>query len=143
MKENLDCLNLIDLISEKHKELRKKVLEKYYEKEVVKLSEKGYYLISILNSKNLTISESARNMNISRQAVHKLSKELLKMGFIETKHFENNKRDMYLILTEKGKILYEETNLIKIELENEIIDFIGKENVEFFKNVLKYEWIKK
>jgi len=138
MDEYLKTLNLIDLISEKHKELRKRVRDNWNNSN---LCDNKLHLISMLKIKKMTISESAKKMNLSRQAIHKFSKSLAEEGFIRIEDNETNNKEKFMALTEKGNGLYNELLGIKLELESQIVENIGEDNMKFLRTLLQKNWL--
>lgn len=141
MSDYLKELHLVDLLSEKHKELRKKVMELWLQKDGEYISDTESHMLGMLEIKNMTVAECARKMNISRQATHKCSKKLIERGYIVTSSIEGNNRDILLALTERGDEYCSEMLKLKKTLEEEVAKKIGKENVKMLKNLLKKEWI--
>lgn len=138
MNQYIKNLNVIDLISEKHKELRRKTRDIWNDDS---FCDNKLHLISMLHIKKMTISESARKMDISRQAVHKFSKTLVEKDLIKIEDNEENHKEKLMILTEKGEKLYKDLLEIKLKLENEIQDKIGLDNFIFLKEILQKEWL--
>ena len=122
MKEYLENLNLIDLVSEKHKKLRKFFLDEWSKIHEINFSETDMHLLSILNIRKMTIAESARKMNISRQAVHKFSKLLLENGYIYLENIEGNHKEKLMVLTPKGLEICKDMLLLKTQIEEKIIE---------------------
>lgn len=138
MDNYLSALNFVDLISEKHKELRKKVRENWGNSE---LCDNKLHLISMLKIKKMTISESSKKMNLSKQAVHKFSKSLLEEGIIKIENHESNHKEKLMSLTDKGDMLYNELLVIKQDIEKVIKENIGQDNFKHIKNLLEKKWI--
>lgn len=141
LKEYLENLNLIDLISEKHKKLRKITLELWIKNHNSNFSETEMHLLSMLIIRKMTIAESARKMNISRQGVHKFSKILLENDYILFETIEGNHKEKLMALTPKGIEVYNEMVKLKTEIENQISNEIGEENIKILKNLLLKNWI--
>jgi len=78
--------------------------------------------------------------SISRQAIHKLVKNLESKGLIQITNSENNHRDKSICLTELGEKCYEKNMALKAVLENKIIDRIGIDQFNILKNILKADW---
>lgn len=138
MNQYIKNLNLIDLVSEKHKELRRATRTIWNDDS---FCDNKLHLISMLYVKKMTISESARQMDISRQAVHKFSKSLSEENLIKIEDNEENQKEKLMSLTEKGNNLYHELLDIKLKLENEIQKKIGQENLIFLKEILQNKWL--
>lgn len=140
IEEYINNLNLIDLVSEKHKKLRKKTFKLWAERNLENISGAETHLLAMLSIKNMTIADCARKMNLSRQAVHKCSKDLIAQNYITFFSIEGNHRDKLLQLTDKGTNYCIKMLNLKEEIEREITENIGSENVEFLKNLLRKEW---
>lgn len=137
MNDYLDNLSFVDLISEKHKELRKKVRDNWENSD---LCDNKLHLISMLKLKKMTISESSKKMNLSKQAVHKFSKSLLEEGIIKIENHESNHKEKLMSLTDKGDMLYNELLVIKLSIEDTIKETIGQNNLNYLRELLSKKW---
>lgn len=136
-----DTLGLVDLISEKHKQVRQETMQRIEINFGQVFSEMDIYLISLVRFNPMSVSESARYMNISRQAAHKHVKNLESLNFVQLTTFETNRREKIITLTDSGKQLGEQVNGIKTELELELKAQLGEENYALIKSLLKDDWI--
>jgi DNA-binding MarR family transcriptional regulator len=59
--------------------------------------------------KPVTVSELARHMGLSRQAVQRLTDDMAGDGLVEFVHNPGDARAMHLLLTAAGKVAYDET----------------------------------
>ena len=141
MDEYLKDLNLIDLLSEKHKKLRKEVMKLWIEKNGEYITDTESYMLGMLDAKSMTVAEIARKVNISRQGAHKCAKKLIDSEYIIMNAIEGNNRDKLLVLAKKGEDYCREMLILKQQVEEEIINNIGHESVEFLKNLLRKSWI--
>jgi len=140
----LEDLNLVDLVSEKHKKLRKEVMKLWVIQHDEYISDSESHMIHMIgnmNIKEMTVAQIARKMNISRQGAHKCAKKLIDSEYIIMKAIEGNNRDKLLTLSKKGEEYCKEMLILKQQVEEEIINNIGYENVEFLKNILRKSWI--
>ena len=138
MNMDLHELNLIDLLSEKHFTLRKKVIDSFEEE----LNKTETHILAILEAHHtLSISEISRIINLSRQGAHKSVQGLLSRGYVRGVQIEDNLRDKYLTLTEKGLQANAHMLNIKQQLEHEITHKLGVSNVELLKKLLKEDWL--
>lgn len=140
MNSYLDNLNLIDLLSEKHAQLRKIVRDKWSENAGEYITDTESYIIALLERKAMTASQLARIIDISRQGAHKNTKNLIAKGYIEIENYDNSSRDKTLILTKKGEKFCEETLVLKNQLEKSIEEVIGTDNLTVLKLCLKETW---
>ncbi len=141
MDFDLNGLTLIDLISEKHAQLRKIVMQKWEKQSEIHLSQTEWYLLSKIDQKSITISQAAAIIGMSRQAMQKSVIKLEKQGFITSSYREGNKRDKFLNLTQTGIDCCQKNNQLKIKLENELVKLFGQKKVESLKDLFKIEWI--
>jgi DNA-binding MarR family transcriptional regulator len=141
MNNYLETLNLIDLISEKHKKLRKEVMKLWDEKHSEYISDSEAHMLGTINIREMTVAEVARKMNISRQGAHKCAKKLIDREYIMLKSIEGNNRDKLIVLTNKGEECCTEMLVLKKQLEDSIIKKMGDENIEFLKDFLRRDWL--
>lgn len=138
--EFLQTLGLIDLISEKHKQLRQKTMMRIEESIEDKFSEMDIYLLTLNQHRSMSLSESARYMNISRQAVHKHAKYLESLGYIEVTTSDSNRRDRLIKLTRAGTQLGEQIKAIKSEQEEALEQELGSENYQKIVELFRSDW---
>lgn len=141
MENYLETLNLIDLISEKHKKLRKEVMKLWDEKHSEYISDSEAHMLGTINIREMTVAEVARKMNISRQGAHKCAKKLIDNGYIILKSVEGNNRDKLIVLTKKGEEYCTEMFILKKQLEDSIIKKMGDKNIQFLKEFLRKDWL--
>ncbi|MBU5335511.1 MarR family winged helix-turn-helix transcriptional regulator [Intestinibacter bartlettii] len=140
MQAYLDDNNLVDLISDKHAKLRKKVIDTWEQNSKEKITDTESYMIAIIYKENTTVAQIAKKIGISRQGAHKCAKVLIERGYIEIEEHQDNSRDKFLCLTDKGRYFMEETLHIKRDLENQIIKSIGKEKFDMMKEIFSSSW---
>ncbi|MDR3598264.1 MarR family transcriptional regulator [Clostridium sp.] len=141
MDNYLKDLNLVDLVSEKHKKLRKEVMKLWAKQHEEYISDSEAHMLGTINIKEMTVAEIARKMNISRQGAHKCAKKLIDSGYIIMKSIEGNNRDKLLVLTKKGESYCNEMLILKKQVEDEVIKNIGYKNVESLKEFLRKDWM--
>lgn len=136
-----NLLGLIDLVSEKHGQLRSEVRQRWIQNGNEDVTPQEHYLMTRLELyKEMTIAETARKMNISRQAAHKCAKGLIEKGLIESVTPPDNLREKMLQLTSRGVECCKEMTAIKEEIEKEIEETLGVEKVKLLKETLKANW---
>ena len=127
-------LNIIDLISENHIKLRRLAEDRWLKTGEEEISHTEGFLLAKISMGKISISEAARQANISRQAMFKCAKKLELRGYLEFGIDETNTK--YAYLTDKGKDYCVKSKQLKETIENEIINKIGKENLEILKEIL-------
>jgi DNA-binding MarR family transcriptional regulator len=93
----------------------------WMESEMLKLNQNSEYrgtiaeikLFNVLRGQEKSISELARILGISRQAVHKTIHKLKDKGYLELKTSKDNKKDKKVIITDSGQAI-RELNMLKI-----------------------------
>ena len=141
MNDYLKDLNIVDLVSEKHQQLRTKVRKLWIENGEEDINQTESHMLAMIEIKSMTIAETARRINMSRQAAHKCAQNLISRGYIIANNIEGNQRDKLIMLTEKGKNYCANMLILKEEIENEIEKNIGKENLNKLRKCLKEKWI--
>ncbi|MFJ7726679.1 MarR family transcriptional regulator [Neobacillus sp. NPDC097160] len=104
MNSNLQHLDLFDLISEHHIQLRKISEKLWNDSNDIYLSNSEWFILArIYQKKQATISCISKRVDISRQAIHKFIKRLEVKGLVEINNLENNKKEKSIQLTKLGK----------------------------------------
>ncbi|WP_042201362.1 MarR family winged helix-turn-helix transcriptional regulator [Paenibacillus camerounensis] len=138
MKGYIRGLNLIDLVSEKHKVLREKVSSDSGDP----LNHTETHILAKLELHGrLSISDISRRISISRQGAQKVINALLERGYVETVQVEGNSRDKYIALTAEGLDVCRRMTEIKQKIEQEISAKIGEEQVKLLKQLLAEDWL--
>ncbi len=88
----------------------------------------------------LSISELARRLAISRQALHETVTAASELGLIEFASDPENKRVRIVRFTEAGKRMSHKVLLVDRAMERELEQRIGKANVAELKRILALEW---
>ncbi|MGU8237985.1 MarR family transcriptional regulator [Clostridium perfringens] len=94
----------------------------------------------IANNVDCNVTKLAESFYMTRGAISKLSKKLMEKGLIESYQKEDNKKEIYFKLTEKGKAI----NKIHDDLHNEfqerdkaVFDKITEEQFDYMINFAK------
>lgn len=140
MESGLESQNLVDLISDKHAKLRKMVINTWIENGEEEITDTESYMIALIDREKTNIAQIAKKIGISRQGAHKCAKGLIEKGYIEIEDQHINSRDKFLILTEKGKYFLKETLHIKQNIEEQIINSIGKDKFDVIKETFTNPW---
>jgi DNA-binding MarR family transcriptional regulator len=136
----LQNLDLIDLLSERHSLVRKISEKAWNDQSEIYISNSEWYIMARIYKKQPSISYVTKNVEISRQAIHKFIKNLSEKGLVEIKNVENNKKEKCIQLTALGEECYEKNEALKAQLENRIAEKIGTEQVHILKDLLKLDW---
>lgn len=140
MSSDLNSLDLIDLIGERHLQLRKITEISWDGHSSIRLSNSEWFILDKIYNKQPTIAHVAKKVDISRQATHKLIKSLAEKGLVEIGTSKHNKRAKSTRLTELGEICYEQKQALKADLESKVAETIGPEQLQTLKEILKKNW---
>lgn len=140
MEEHLLENDLMSLISEKQREIRRKCQEEWNEQYDVSVPDSEWTVLGNAARESMTVSEMAKRLSISRQASHKIVRSLEKKGFvimIDGEHYKNRK---YIFLTKEGLYYNGLYRNMKENLVQEIEDNIGMEKSIMLREVLSKDW---
>jgi len=140
IRMEINKYNLIDLIYEKQIRLLKKKQDKWNAKSSIPIKNTEWSILTLIYGKQPTISEIAQQVGITRQAAHKSIRTLDAKGLIDINPMENNNRNKCIKLTDLGVNCVLENQKLKDEIEKEISQEIGQDNIELLKNILKRNW---
>lgn len=135
----VEQLDLVDLISERNGFIRKMIEEKWSEISDISVSKSEWIIMSKINKQKPTISSVTSSLQISRQATHKFIKKLESKGLIEI-YQGSNKRDKCIQLTELGEIGVRKYSLLKKQVEKEIAEKVGNDQLNVLKKILNNDW---
>lgn len=140
MDSNLLNMDFIDLLSERHIQLRSIIEKLWNDTSDVYISNSEWFIMARIYKKQPTISYVTKHVDISRQATHKFIKNLESKGLVEISSLENNKKDKCIRLTKLGEECYERNQYIKDKLEKKIIDHIGYDQFQALNDILRLDW---
>lgn len=102
----LQNLDLIDLLSERHSLVRKISEKAWNDQSDIYISNSEWYIMARIYKRQPSISYVTKNVEISRQAIHKFIQKLSEKGLVEIKNAENNKKEKCIQLTALGEECY-------------------------------------
>lgn len=136
----LQNMDLIDLLSERHIATRRISESAWDDASEIHISNSEWYIMARIYKKQPTIAYVTKNVDISRQAIHKFIKNLAAKGLVEVQNVENNKKEKCIRLTALGEECYEKNEALKVQLENKIAEKIGSDQMKVLKEILKADW---
>ncbi|GAB3800592.1 MarR family winged helix-turn-helix transcriptional regulator [Virgibacillus kimchii] len=140
MSFDIKDLDLFDVLSERHMQLRKITEQLWNDNSDIQLSNSEWYIMARIYKKKASIAYVSKNVDITRQATHKFIKNLEAKGLVETSDAKHNKKAKCIQLTTLGEACYEKNKMLKAGLEEEIAGRIGNEQLQLLKNILKEDW---
>ncbi|GFR39454.1 hypothetical protein PRECH8_27500 [Insulibacter thermoxylanivorax] len=134
-------LDLIDLISERHLQLRGMIEKQWNQMNDLRISNSEWYIMAKIHERGkTTISRVTKHVGITRQATHKCIKNLETKGIVVISNMENNRKDKCLQLTPRGEQCYHMYVSIKENLARKIADAIGAESFAKLRQLLEADW---
>ncbi len=85
-------------------------------------------------------SEIARNVGVSRQAIHTTITQMVQMGMLEMRDDPADKRSKIVALSPKGHTMRKDADTAVDALTAELIRRIGKENVANLSKAFAADW---
>ncbi|WP_462410108.1 MarR family winged helix-turn-helix transcriptional regulator [Neobacillus sp. Marseille-QA0830] len=140
MNPELESLDLIDLLSERHLLLRRITEKLWNNSSDIHISNSEWFIMARIYKKQPTIAYVSKNVDISRQAVHKFIKGLQSKGLAEVMNVENNHKEKCIKLTSLGVECFEKNAALKASLVNKIADKMGEKEIAFLIDLLKSDW---
>lgn len=98
-------------------------------------------LCAHLAGRPVGLSELSRRLGISRQATHKLSKEIARLGFIEFIASDSDARVQLVRFTQKGWDMAESATRQLEAIETQISQAIGADKLDMLKALLVMPWV--
>lgn len=85
-------------------------------------------------------SDIARNLGISRQAVHTTINQMIDLGMLELRDDHNDRRAKIVALSETGVRMRHDADAVMVELANELRRRIGARNVDNLIKAFSADW---
>lgn len=140
LKDELQNRDVIDLLSERHELLRRLAEEKWNKHHTIYISNSEWCILGIVYNKQLMISDVAKGVEFTRQATHKFIKSLEAKGLVKVTDVEHSKKHKAIRMTEFGQECFEKNECYKAEIEQQLVNTIGQDQVNNLKNILKLNW---
>jgi len=97
-------------------------------------------LLAHMGGKPASMSELARRLGISRQAVHKTVAELARRGILEIREDPERRNASLVVYTERGRQVNRAGAQIIERIEERIAERIGRERLAELKALLDADW---
>ncbi|MEW4467548.1 MarR family winged helix-turn-helix transcriptional regulator [Parasphingorhabdus sp. JC815] len=85
-------------------------------------------------------SDIARNLGISRQAIHSTINQMVKLGIVQLDVDPQDRRHVTLSLTDTGKMMRRDAQLAMDSLTSQISDVLGQERFDALLESLVADW---
>lgn len=131
---------LLDLLSERHDQIRRISEQAWNAQHDIYISNSEWYILARVYCNKPTIAEITRNVHISRQATHKLIKNLKSKELVAVTDHPTSRKDKCIELTDLGVRCYEQNEALKADLEQKIADSLGEDAFQQLKILLTADW---
>jgi DNA-binding MarR family transcriptional regulator len=88
----------------------------------------------------VSLSELARRLIVSRQAVHQMANEAVRHGLVELVDSPTNKRVRLVKFTEQGRAMFASGTKTLAKIERGLGKRIGSEDLETLRRILAKNW---
>lgn len=139
-RDNYLTFNLKSLLQEKLTLLNERFSDKRMATRYKMLTDAESRILAVLKGEALTISEVARRLNISRQAVHKKVVNLVQANLLQLESIPDNARDKRIVFTWEGEEMKASAATLLSELEQEVAVTLGQDNFKTLMELLDKEW---
>lgn len=132
MKSYTNVLELFSEISQRLRNMQKEIAYK------LKINLSQYKILTILGLKQSPVSQSELSevCCIDRPAVSRLVGKMTKDHLLETHSHENNRKTIYITLTNEGKDLVEKIKNASIDIKRKYFNELDSKNKTLFLNLL-------
>ncbi|GAA0472138.1 MarR family winged helix-turn-helix transcriptional regulator [Alkalibacillus silvisoli] len=141
MKSIIDTMGLIDIISERHHQLRRCSESMWSHNSNLYISNSEWLILAnVYHKEHTTISYVTKNVDLTRQATHKFIKRLEEQGLVKVEQVPHNKKEKAIELSELGIECFEKNEKFKAKIEEDISSQIGEEELSQLKELLRTDW---
>ncbi|MCT4784031.1 MULTISPECIES: MarR family winged helix-turn-helix transcriptional regulator [Exiguobacterium] len=131
---------LLDLLAARHDQIRRISEQAWNDQHDIYISNSEWYVLARIYQKKPTIAEVTRGVHISRQAVHKLIKNLDTKGLVLVTDHPTSRKDKCIELSELGITCYEQNEALKAGLERDIANALGDDAFQQLQTLLQADW---
>lgn len=134
-------LDITELLYRQYKQLRDEAEQLWNELYDLQLTSAEWYVINNIYQGMTTAPELMKQMDITKQAVHKFITALEGKGLVQSAIIKAPKVQKKVQLTALGLDIIEKSFVIQREIEQRIEQSIGKEPYKQMKQLLQVPWI--
>lgn len=140
MDEHTTEKDLMSLLVEKQREIRRKCQKYWNEEQNISIAESEWMMLRHIKEDHMAASDLAKRLGVSRQASHKIVKGMEEKGLVTVNEKKEYKGRRCVHLTAQGDDYYRQYQKMKKHLLKEIEERIGSENTEQLKAILSIDW---
>ena len=97
-------------------------------------------MFGLMGRTPMSLSELARRLIVSRQAVHQMANEAVRHGLVELVDSPTNKRVRLVKFTPAGEAMFACGTRTLERIERELTERLGAEDVEALRRILAKDW---
>ena len=134
-------LDITELLYRQYKQLRDEAENLWNGRYDVQLTSAEWYVINNIYQGMTTAPELMKQMDITKQAVHKFIVALEEKGIVQSSIIKAPKVQKKVQLTSLGQDIIEKSLVIQREMEQRIEQSIGSEPYKQMKRLLQVPWV--
>lgn len=135
--------DLIELLYRQHKQLRALAETMWNDNNELHLTASEWYVLKSISEGKVTAPELVKQLEISKQGVHKFLTSLQEKGLIATALIKESKVQKLAHLTDEGKEIIKKSKELDGEISNRVRASIGNEQYEQLITLLQQPFIEK
>lgn len=135
-----DLPNLKQLLLSRNDWFAQEIMNAVQKSEYAFITPAQSRLLALMGGKAMSLSDLARRLAISRQAVHKTVGELCRRGLLELQDDPIRRNTKLVFYTARGKELNRGGARIIAQIEARLVRKLGQAQVEKLKSVLAEDW---
>lgn len=97
-------------------------------------------MFGLMGREPVSLSELARRLMVSRQAVHQMANEAMRHGLVNLMESATNKRVRLITFTPKGEEMFASGTRTLTRIESALSERIGAEDMETLRRILMKDW---
>lgn len=97
-------------------------------------------MFGLMGREPMSLSELARRLIVSRQAVHQMASEAIRHGLVELVDSPTNRRIRLVRFTPKGAEMFACGTRTLERIERELVERLGADDVETLRRILAKDW---
>ncbi|MGE7982385.1 MarR family winged helix-turn-helix transcriptional regulator [Solibacillus sp. NPDC093137] len=135
-------IDFIELLYRQHKQLRQKAEIMWNENNDLHITSSEWFVLKNIYEGYVSVPELVKQLDISKQGVHKFVTSLQEKKLITTELIKGSKVQKMAHLTEKGIVIFNESKKMELEIEKMVRDTIGDKEYELLLEMLKKPLLK-
>jgi len=97
-------------------------------------------MFGLMGKEPVSLSELARRLVVSRQAVHQMANEAVRHGLVDLVDSPTNKRVRLVQFTPKGEEMFAKGSQTLERIEGALSERIGAQDMETLRRILAQDW---